>query len=345
MKYLLVAFSLFALLIIGCNKKESNPVNSTVDDRVSFEINYLQYDDNNYFIDQVYTDTSQEFNMFNLFYGSAVPTINLKYFVKNIEVYISVNQISQEYISIPAIAYMNLSPRSGSSMYSDSLRNYNLVIPGEVVLGRFRVLSEGIDYYFNKYTGTLTFLLPLNDNDIIAAAYVVDNGSFSNNDDLHYGEFITELVNNSKTKGVLKLIKPQNLHPQYANAWKLKMKNIYQIPSFFGRVSDLDLDIFIKKPDGSETNIFHDLALLAVFGFDKENEEGMLMPDGKFDRKGGITFNPETGEIIFPIIEPFGNNIPSQLKDYKYQAIYDSVKTHLLSPGNSFVIKGKYKAI
>ncbi|MCK9425796.1 MAG: hypothetical protein M0Q21_07155 [Ignavibacteriaceae bacterium] len=345
MKYLLIAFSFYALLFIGCSKEESNPITPTIDDRISFEINYLQYDDNNFFIDQVYTDTSAEFNMFNRFYGNPTPIINQKYFVKNIEVYISVNQVSQDYISIPAIAYMNLSPRSGSSMYSDSIRNYNLVMHGEVVLGRFRVLSEGIDYYFNKYTGTLTFLFPLNDNDIIAAAYVVDNGSFSNNDDLHYGEFITELVNNSKTKGVLKLIKPQNLLPENESAWKLKMKNIYQIPSFFGRVSDLDLDIFLKKPDGSETNIFHDLALLAVFGFDKENEEGMLIPDGKFDRKGGITFIPETGEIIFPLLEPFGHNIPTELIDFKYQAIYDSLKTQLSLPGNSFVIRGKYKSI
>ncbi|NCQ17020.1 MAG: hypothetical protein COW85_08435 [Ignavibacteria bacterium CG22_combo_CG10-13_8_21_14_all_37_15] len=345
MKYLLLVFSLFALMIIGCNKKESNPVNTTVDDRVSFEINYLQYDDNNYFIDEDYADTSQEFNMFNLYYGSSIPIINPKYFVKNIEVYISVNQISQAYISIPAIAYMNLSSRSGSSMYSDSIRNYNLMMPGEVAIGRFRVLSEGVDYYFNKYTGTLTFLFPINDNDIIAAAYVVDDGSFSNDDDLHYGEFITELVNNSKTKGVLKLIKPQNLIPQYADAWKLKMKNIYQIPSFFGRVSDLDLDIFLKKPDGSETNIFHNLLLLIEFGFDKESEEGRPLPDGIFDRKAGITFNPETGEIIFPLLEPFGHNIPSELIDFKYQAIYDTLKTQLSLPGNSFVIRGKYKPL
>ena len=344
MKILLIAISICALLITGCNKKESNPVTSIVDDRVSFEINYLQYDDNNYFIDEVYADTSQELNMFNLYYGKPNPIINPKYFVKNIEVYISVNQISQEYISIPAVAYMNLSPRSGSNMYSDSVRNFNLGTPGEVALGRFRALAEGVDYYFNRYTGTITFLFSLNDNDIIAAAYIVENGSTFNDDDLHYGEFTTELVNNSKTKGVLKLIKPQNLIPQYASAWKLKMKNIYQIPSFFGRVSDLDLDIFLKKPDGSETNIFRHLLLLTEFGFDKEGEEGRPFPDGIFDRKAGITFNPETGEIIFPVLEPFGHNIPSELIDLKYQAIYDSVKALLTLPGNSFVIRGKYKA-
>lgn len=139
MRYALIVLSLFALMITGCNKKESNPVNPIVDDRVSFEINYLQYDDNNYFIDEVYADTSHEYNMFNLFFGNSIPIINQKYFIKNIEVYISVNQISQEYISIPAAAYINLQPRSASGMYSDSVRNINLVTPGEVELCRFRV--------------------------------------------------------------------------------------------------------------------------------------------------------------------------------------------------------------
>ncbi|MFA6599259.1 MAG: hypothetical protein WCS69_16170 [Ignavibacteriaceae bacterium] len=345
MKYLIIALSFFALTFLGCHKEDGDTLTPPVDDRISFEINYLQYAEDNYFIDQVYADTSAEFNMFNHFYGNPNPIVNPHYFVKRIEVYISVNQISQEYRSIPAIAYLNLPSRSVQSMYSDSVRNNNIVTHGEVELGRFRVLLYGEEYSYNCNTGTLTFNIPLNDNDIVAVAYQTENDQFSNDDDLIYGEFITELVNNSKIKGVLKLIKPQNLLPQNVSTWKLKMKNIYQIPPFHRKVSDLDLDIYLKKPDGSETNTIDNVRLLELFGFDKEEETGLPGHDGRFDRKPGITFNPEMAQIIFPVLEPFGNNIPSQLKNYKYQALYDSVKTYLSSPGTSFVIRGKYKAI
>ena len=343
MKTLLSLF-IFTLLFIGC-EKDSDPITPPVDDRVSFEINFLQYSDNNYFIDEVYTDTSVEINTFNLYYGSIVPTILTKYIVKDIQVFISINQISQSYNSIIGCAYSNLPSRSISNMYPDSLRSIMDPIPGQSEMAKFRLLSNGSDYIFHPETGYITFLFPLSDQDIIAAAYRVENNDWQNSDDLFYGEFISELVNNSKTVGVLKLIKPKNLQPTYETTWKLKMKNIYQITPYIGQVTNLDLDIYLKKSDGSEVNTINNIRLLEVFGFDRFNEEGAQNPDGKFDNRVGLNFNPITAEIIFPKIQPFGNNIPSALNDYKYQAIYDTVKSYLSLPGNSFVIKGKYMPI
>lgn len=343
MKYLLISLVIFSMLFIGCNKEECDPITPPVDDRIPFEINFLEYSDNNYFIDQVYTDTSAAFNMYNLYYGSVTPIILPKYFVKEIEVYKSVNSIFEE--GIEATAYINLPPRSSDSMYADELRNVNTIISGQNDAALFRLLDEGNDYIFNPVTGWIGFINPLMDQDIIAIAYKIDNDSPGYNDDLYYGEFISELVNNSKTRGVLKLVKPRNLQPAYELAWNLKMKNIYPIAPYIGQVTDLDLDIYLKKSDGTESNTINNIRLLELFGFDKVNESAMPVPDGKFDNRRGFNIEPRTSEIIFPVIQPFGKNIPFVLDEFKYQAIYDTMKAFLSMPGNSIIIKGKYKPI
>lgn len=345
MKVLLVSFVLFVLLLGGCNREESNPISSPSDDRVSFEINFLQYSDNNYFIDEVYTDTSAEFNIYNLYYGSLIPTVLPKYFIKDFEVYISINQINQTLNSIVAHAYIDLPPRTSSNMYSDSLRYNNIIPVGQEELMRFRLLDDSGDYIFHPETGYITFLFSIMDQDAIAVVYRIENDSPTDSDDLIYGEFISELVNNSKTRGVLKLVKPMNLNPLFKAAWKLKMKNIYQITPNPGQITNLDLDIYLKNSDGSESNTINNIRLLELFGFDKLTENRSPGSDGKFDNRIGINFEPRTSEIIFPVIEPFSHNIPSMLNKYKYQAIYDTIKTYLSLPDNSFIIKGKYKPI
>ncbi len=340
MKYLLISLVIFSMLFIGCNKEECDPITPTVDDRIPFEINFLQYSDNNFFLDQVYADTSAEFNMYNLYYGSNTPIVLPKYFIKNIEVFKSANSIFDD--GIIATAFINLPPRSSDSMYADELRNINTIIPGQNDASRFILLDEGNDYIFHRETGWISFINPILDQEIIAVAYKIENEP-GYTDDLIYGEFISELVNNSKTRGVLKLVKPRNLQPVYENAWNLKMKNIYQISSQLGYIRNLDLDIYLKKSDGTESNTINNVRLLELFGFDRFSENLMPIPDGKYDYFPGMNFEPRTSEIIFPVIQPFGNNITFVLNEYKYQAIYDTIRTFLSMPGNSFIIRGKYK--
>ena len=342
MKYLLNSIVIFSMFFIGCNSEECDPITPPVDGRMPFEINFLQYSENNYFIDQVYADTSAAFNMYNQYYGSITPIVLPKYFVKNIEVYKSVTQISDVDLSIIANAYISLPPRSSDSMYADELRNLNTIIPGQNDASRFILLDEGNDYIFHRETGWISFINPIMDQEIIAVAYKIENEP-GYTDDLYYGEFISELVNNSKTSGVLKLVKPRYVRPVYELAWNLKMKNIYQIYSQFGQISNLDLDIYLKKSDGTESNTINDVRLLELFGLDRFSENLMPIPDGKYDYFPGINFEPRTSEIIFPVIQPFGKNIPFVLDEFKYQAIYDTMKAFLSMPGNSFIIKGKYK--
>lgn len=330
-------------ILVGCSDDACPPCSTPTDDRITFEMNFLEYSDNNYFIDEVYADTSSELNMFNLYYGNIPAIVLPKYYVKEIEVYKSVNVIGQS--AIFGKAHIDLPSRSASSKYSDSLRYISTIIPGQQEAGRFRLLNEGSDYLFHPETGFITFLSALSEQDIIAIAYKIENDNSSSSDDLIYGEFFADLINNSDTIAVLKLVKPKNLFPQMEAAWKLKMKNIYQIDPFVGQATNLDLDIFLKKPDGSETNSINNVRLLELFGFDKLNENGSPGADGKFDNRIGYNYETRTSEIIFPVIEPFGDNIPPLLNGYEYDSIYDTVKAYLTLPENYFIIKGRYKPI
>jgi cell surface protein SprA len=331
-----------SVLFTGCNKDECDPISPPIDSRESFEWNYTQYYDNSYFIDSIYADTSSSLNIYNLYYGSIPPVIKFKYFVKSIEVYESVNTIYDIEQSIIANAYINLQSRSRDSMYSDELRNNNTGIAGEIELARFVLLDEGSDYTFNPATGQINILKLVDDNDIIAAAYALENESPEYSDDLYFGEFFGELINHSKTKGVLKLIKPANLNPNFTSAWKNKLKNVYPVLQNTGAIYNLDFDIYLKKSDGTELNKIDNVSLLQLFGFDKFNEKGEPVPDGKFDGRVGIDYDSRTSLIFFPLLQPFGMNIPGKLSNYIYQDLYDSLKDYHSLPGDYFIFRGKF---
>jgi hypothetical protein len=338
-----VSLLLFATIFFGCNEEDCPPCSAPTDDRISFEMNFLEYSDNNYFINEVYADTSPALNLFNLFYGNIPPVVLTEYYVKEIEVYKSVNVIGQS--SIYGCAYIDLPPRSASDKYPDSLRYISYPIPGQEEVGRFCLLSEGRDYLFHPETGYITFTSTLNEQDIIAIAYRIENDNSSITDDLIYGEFFADLINNSDSIAVLRLVKPRYLKPQFRKAWKLKMRNIYQFTPYLGQATNIDLDIYLKQSDGTETNSNNNKRLLELFGFDKLKETGSPGPDGKFDDRIGYTYERRTSELIFPMLQPFGDNIPTELNDFKYDLLYDTLKVFLSLPENYFVIEGKYRPI
>jgi hypothetical protein len=338
MKTELISLLLVIPFLTGCNEENCNPCSTPIDNRMPFEMNFLEYSDNNYFIDDVYADTSSELNIFNQYYGNIPPIVNIEYYVNEIEVYKSINTIGQS--SIYGSAYIDLPPRTAGNKYPDSLRiNYD-PIGGEEETGRFGLLSEGRDYLFHRETGYITFLSSLNDQDVIAVAYKIEGQQNS----LIYGEFFADLIHNQDSIAVLKLVKPRNLNPIYSKAWKLKMKNLYTLIPDLGEATDVNLDIYLKKADGTETNSINGKRLLELFGFDRLNPGG-IGPDGIFDNFPGVTYERKSSEIIFPVLEPFGNNISTELIDYKYNLIYDTTKTFLSLPANYFVIKGKYQPI
>lgn len=344
MEKLLAWGFIITLFMTGC-KDENNPIPPSCDEnRQPFVLNFTDYAENNYFLDKVYADTSEGLNIFNKYYGNPVPFTVPEYRVKQLEVY-KVRYGIVEDNSIAAFAFIDLPPRNSSTLYTDSLRYFPYGIPGKVESAYFKLLSEGNDYIFHPETGYITFTSDPIDNDIIAAAYKIEGATTSIADDITYGEFWAELVNSGTTRGVLKLIRPRNLQPAFTDAWKLKLKNIYRMADYVDWVYEPDLNIYLKSNDGSEVNNISGTSFLQLFGLDRLNESRNEIPDGKFDVRPNITYLPNTAEIIFPVLEPFGRNLPGSLNDsLKFLAMYDTTKTALGEPKGDFILKGSFIA-
>ena len=292
------------------------------------------YSINHYFLDTLYADTSAQLNLFYRYYANPTPEIIQQYFVKDIEVWKSINQTLKDPNERSANAYITLPPIFQGQSYPDNYRRVDVEeIPGQVVKGRFVKLTEGVDYIVHRETGYLSFKTNVQDQDIIAVAFRTENvNSASAADDLFYGEFLDQTNAQADTtrRLVLKLVKPQFLQPTLSTAWKLLLKNIYAMGGRNVKEEGFEFDIKFEVDGGDPQSVLGDVRLLNALGLDLVGPNKLPPPDGKFDFKAGITILAETGEVIFPTLQPFGRNLPSTIPrsdSIKYLAVYDQSLT------------------
>ncbi len=330
-------FGPFSLTTIASQKKgKIKTVNVTGGSTSSnFSIRAYDYSTNHYFVDTLYASQNPELNLFYNYYGQPTPVINPKYRINNIEVWKSVNGVAIDRSKErSANAYINLPPLSAGERYPDNLRaDLGEPLPGKTETGRFKLLTPGVDYVLHPETGFITFNTQVQDNDILAVAYRVENGP-STTDDQFYGEFLNSAGADTTSKLVLKLIKPRNLQPggDFAQAWKLQLKNIYPIG---GRnIKKEGFEFKIKyQIDGQDpvtelSTPSGPVKLLKAFGLDFIDQSNNPNPDDIFDYRPSITIFPETGEIVFPTLQPFGRNLNDAIPDsLAYQLVYDTTKT------------------
>ena len=300
----------------------------------TFNLRAYQYATNNYFLDTTYASEDPSRNYFFNYYGYATPKIDPTVRVVDIQVWKSTNTLikdpSKERI---ANAYINLKPRFATDPpYPDSLRgNLTNPTPGQVETGRFILLTPGVDYILHPETGYITLNTPVQDQDVIAVAYRVENGP-GPDDDYYYGDFLSTVGADTSKNLVLKLVKPQYLKPSYTQAWKLLLKNIYYLGASNinqnGFVFNIKYEIpgqdpVINLPTSSGT-----VQLLNAFGLDSYDASGTNpTPDGIFDWRDSLTILPGAGEIIFPHLQPFGKDLNSKLPDsVAFQAVYDTTQ-------------------
>lgn len=323
-----------------------------------FEIRAHEYSENHYFLDQVYADTSADKNFFSRYYGSFVysPNDSARFYkVKDIEVWKTYYGLSQPGKERRGRAFIDLPRRSYNQdpiEYYDDLRNQEFVTPDpaeEVIDERFIRLTEGSDFELHAETGYITFNSQIQKDEAVAVAYRIegpDPGSAS--DDLFYGNFITDAQNDTSVVMVLKLIKPRNLAPQFRKAWKLQLKNIYPIGGRDIKEEGFVFDIKYAIDGADPVPEVNGVKLLEAFGFDKTDNTGTAAEgDGTFDYFPSKTIMPSTGEIIFPVLQPFGRQFPPVLgEDKVYQLIYDTTKTFAKQDRekDKFLMVGEYSA-
>lgn len=146
--------------------------------------------------------------------------------------------------------------------------------------------------------------------------------------------------------------------------WDLMMKNVYSLGAYQVGQEDFRLDIQYEDPgEGFKRFLPVPIAtrpggpqvqgvpLIRAFNLDRLNVQNDPQPDGVFDFVPGITINPTTGRIYFPVLEPFGSDLaelldPDDAPDFVYQELYDSTifQAREFPEKNRFAIRGTYKS-
>lgn len=211
------------------------------------------------------------------------------------------------------------------------------------------------EYSFNPQLGYITINTQANPDDVIGVAYrYTYNGRV-----YQVGEFSEDLPPDTTNQRLifLKLLKSTTNNPTLP-IWDLMMKNIYALGGFGLSRDNFRLNVLYQDPGGGEKRYLPEgvsagVPLLTVLNLDRLNQQNDPAPDGVFDFVEGVTINTQQGKIIFPVLEPFGEDLIPALgtdtvlmRKYAYQLLYDSTKTIASQnqQNNRFVMKGSYKS-
>lgn len=254
-----------------------------------------------------------------------------------------------------------------------------------------RKLTQGQEYTLSTDLGYISLNQRLNNDEVLAVAFqftvggqVYQVGEFAND-----GVDATDVTTNSdgdvtqvvNTNLVLKLLKSSITNVDLP-VWDLMMKNIYDTGAYNLSQDDFKLNIFYNEASplnyispvgttpfptpGQNEDPLNESPLLRVFSLDKLNfnNDPQLKGDGFFDFVEGVTVLSQTGKIIFPSVEPFGEflfnvlsldtsedyTVPSSYNEnqakYVYDILYSSTKTAALEEAekNKFKLQGRYKS-
>lgn len=216
-----------------------------------------------------------------------------------------------------------------------------------------RKLSSS-DFTFQPKLGYISINAVLNPDDVVGVAYQYT----SNGKVYQVGEFAQDLPPDSTNPKVLflKMLKSTTMNPKLP-IWDLMMKNIYSIGSgnlakdgFKMNVMYQDAAGALKRylPEGPEAG----KQLNEILNLDRLNNQNDPQPDGIFDYVEGITVSSNQGKIIFPVLEPFGQDLakafvgaPNLARKYLYNYLYDSTQiiAQQYPQYNRFILKGTYK--
>jgi cell surface protein SprA len=300
----------------------------------TFEIRAWNYSENNFFLDERYASTEPDENYFYRYYSTVNHEYDPTVEVVDIEVWKSTfTQVQDKQRERFANAFIDLPGRTTVGNYPDSRRQaLDNPVPGEQETGRFILLTQDVDYKLHPKTGYITLLTNVQELDVIAVAYRVQGATSSPDDDVFFGEFRKQVPSDT-SRLVLKLVKPKNLQPRFELAWRLQLRNIYYLGGRDIKPEGFDFKVryaFEGQGDPVEELVGTDgqpVRLLQAFGLDRFDANGQSNPDGVFDWNPGITVLPQSGEIIFPVLEPFGSDLPDNIPDtLAFGTIYQEQK-------------------
>lgn len=225
----------------------------------------------------------------------------------------------------------------------------------EVIRGA-RKLNER-EYTINKQLGYINLFRKLQNDEVLAVAYEYN----INGENFRVGELTDDYANRPEDEVIfLKLLRPGKINTS-ANTWDLMMKNVYSLNANQVALEGFQLRVIYRDDiTGQDNPSLHEgvntknIPLVELFGLDQLNSNLDPQPDGNFDFVDGLSINAELGNIVFPVLEPFGSDLEKlfgeneqDLKDrYVFNELYlgtknDAQQNVLL---NKFFIKGQLQA-
>jgi cell surface protein SprA len=211
------------------------------------------------------------------------------------------------------------------------------------------------EFSYNAQLGFISLNTQLQPDDVVGVAM-----EYTNNGKVYQvGEFAQNLPPDSTNPKVLflKMLKSTGPDPTVP-LWDLMMKNVYSLGASGVSKDEFILNVFYLDPGGGEKRYLPEgpqagVPLINLLNLDRLNNQNDPQPDGRFDYVEGLTINSQQGKIIFPVLEPFGEDMKSvfggsaQLeKKYLYTLLYDSTKNIAIQfpQYNRFLIKGSFRS-
>ncbi len=214
------------------------------------------------------------------------------------------------------------------------------------------------EYTFHSTLGYLTLSRRLMSDEALAVAFEYTyNGRTYKVGEL--SEDYSDLPENQVI--FLKLLRPLRTNPAVPT-WDLMMKNIYNLNAnqinpdgFEMRIIYRDDNTGINNPSLHEGSNTKDVPLIQLMGLDQLNSSLVRQRDGNFDFIEGVTINSNTGQLIFPVLEPFGNHLRRQfnqqqevnlINKYVYDTLYNTTKDDAAreTNKNKFYLVGKFQS-
>jgi cell surface protein SprA len=225
----------------------------------------------------------------------------------------------------------------------------------EVIRGA-RKLNER-EFTVNKQLGYISLFRKLQNDEVLAVAYEYN----INGQNYKVGELSDDYANRPEDEVIfLKLLRPGRINTT-ANTWDLMMKNVYSLNANQVAQQGFQLRIIYRDDKtGQDNPSLHEgvntknIPLVELFGLDQLNSNLDPQPDGNFDFVDGLTIDIETGNIIFPVLEPFGSDLEKLFTDNEqdlkerfvfnelYEGTQNDAQQNVLL--NKFFIKGELQA-
>ncbi|MEX2116011.1 MAG: cell surface protein SprA [Bacteroidota bacterium] len=267
-----------------------------------FEKKPYEYSRDHFFIDTVYR------SLYDIAFSQRPLIVNTNFQIQDIEVWVSRVESGPEPTDRNGVALIDRDSVRVLQNNPAARASEIPADPGRVEIASFIKLVQGTDYTLNPYLGVITLNRSPQPSQVVAAAYTLldgDVGTFESKD------------TSTTLPLILKLVRPKNLQPSMKPAWDLMLKNIYPLggPGIVQKDFQLDLKYQLSGQEAVTTISAMDkqINLLALFGLDLYTSAGEKEEDGIFDFEPGVTIDQKRGEIIFPSLEPFGDNLRKRL--------------------------------